>query len=690
MKSIYLLVAYLLLLPVAYAQKTEEKTITKDSIIHIEEVIVTGNPTTDPVLHTVSNNYSEQIVQPKNVADMFSNLNGFSIIKRGNYAVDPSFRASQYEQLNVQYDGGVKVMNACPNRMDPITSHVAPETIERIEIIKGPYSVRYGASFGGIVNLVTHDPTSLEKGFHGSVASGYETNGNAYVGMTQLKYITNKFDVSSHFGYRNYDNYEDGDDVEIPSAFKSTNYGFKLGYNMAHNQRMVAGWKQAFGRDVLHAGLPMDTDYDNSSVATLDYKWQPNTDKVEYIQVKSYYSYVDHLMTNHKRSTFAMMNAEALVDATTTGGKIEVLWKPITHLKMYSGADYLHIDRDGTKTRVIKMQNGTILDTPITKVNSIWQDSYINDMGIFTEAKWNVATKSLLTLGIRYDHVTSDINNPEDGFTALYSPAYRTEHNVSGTTSLKQILTPNWYLEFAYGHGVRSANMIERYIYQFNVGQDSYTYTGNPNLKAETNDQFEVGVNGVKSFNGFFDKLHLESSVYYSILNNYISAIIDADYGTNAKVFTNINNAYKTGAEVAAELTFANHYFFKTEAAYIYAKNKDFDESLPLVPPFQLRLSTGIEKEKYWLNVRYNITATQHELAYSFGEITTANYETLDIKMGYKPIPKLTLGVAVLNLLDETYHNHLNFAFKSQTGVTNGTPITEPGRNFTAFVQYKF
>jgi hypothetical protein len=28
-----------------------------------------------------------------------------------------------------------------------------------------------------------------------------------------------------------------------------------------------------FGRDVLHAGLPMDTDYDNSSILSLDYKW---------------------------------------------------------------------------------------------------------------------------------------------------------------------------------------------------------------------------------------------------------------------------------------------------------------------------------------------------------------------------------------------------------------------------------
>jgi hypothetical protein len=41
--------------------------------------------------------------------------------------------------LNIQFDGGTKAMHACPNRMDPITTHVIPEEIEKIEIIKGPY-----------------------------------------------------------------------------------------------------------------------------------------------------------------------------------------------------------------------------------------------------------------------------------------------------------------------------------------------------------------------------------------------------------------------------------------------------------------------------------------------------------------------------------------------------------------------
>ena len=56
-------------------------------------------------------------------------------------------------------------MHACPNRMDPITTHIIPEEIEKIEIIKGPYSMRYGATFGGIINMVSKKINYLENGF---------------------------------------------------------------------------------------------------------------------------------------------------------------------------------------------------------------------------------------------------------------------------------------------------------------------------------------------------------------------------------------------------------------------------------------------------------------------------------------------------------------------------------------------
>ncbi|WP_253256014.1 TonB-dependent receptor plug domain-containing protein [Formosa algae] len=330
MKTFCSVLLCMLVTAVSYSQiqNDSEKDTISIKTTTLNEVIITGNLTTDPVLSVVTNDYQEQIVQPKNVADLFNGINGFSVIKRGNYAIDPAFRASQYEQLNIQYDGGTKAMHACPNRMDPITTHIIPEDISKIEIIKGPYTVRYGATFGGLINLVTQKPDYGDYGIHGKVSAGYETNGNALVNLAQLEYIQENYDIVAHAGYRDFGNYENGDDVEIPSSFRSTDYSVKLGYNLNENQRLQANWRQSFGRDVLHAALPMDTDYDNSSILSLDYTLSNLSTTINALTAKAYYSYVDHLMTNNRRPSFTTTGASSAVDATTIGGKLELNYKP--------------------------------------------------------------------------------------------------------------------------------------------------------------------------------------------------------------------------------------------------------------------------------------------------------------------------------------------------------------------------
>lgn len=661
---------------------------TKTNILN--EIIIEAYRLENPSFGKVSNPYNEKIVQPKNIGGLFSDINGFSVIKRGNYAMDPTFRGAQYEQLNIQYDGNVKAVHACPNRMDPITSHIAPEEIEKIEVIKGPYSVRYGASFGGVVNLVTRNPNKGRHGWSGSVSSGYETNGDAFVGMTQLQYVEQKYDIAGNFGYRNYGNYKDGDKFKVPSSFRSSDYGIKLGYNPTHNQRLQASWRQSFGRDIMHAGLPMDTDYDNTYIASLDYKWEIDKEKVKELQVNTYYSYVDHLMTNHKRPNVKMMAMDSYVESFTAGAKAELEWHPIDQLHLYSGLDFLHIGRDGTRKSKMFMQNGQPLAKPMETETSIWQDSYIDDYGVYTEAKWYFAPSYVMTAGVRYDRVVSDIKKPEEEFAQLYNLKKRTENNLSYTLSVKKALNQRLFLEAACGRGVRSANMIERYIYKFNVGQDAASYTGNPNLKAEVNNQFEVGISGYENLlDSPIHAIYFEASVYYSDLQNYISAKIDLDLGDNAKRYHNIKDAYKTGVDASIKLDFVNNFYAKIDMAYIYAKNKDWNESLPLIPPLTTGFTLGYDNHKFWANANLNLVAKQSKISASFGELETKGYETIDLRVGFRPIEDLSIGFAGLNIFNKTYHDHLNFAFRNQESL-NMIPINEPGRNFSVFIQYQF
>lgn len=682
------------------AQETVKKDTTTTKPINLNTVIVTGQGTTDPVLTKVKTDLVKKVVQPKNVADLFNDFNGFSLIKRGNYAIDPSFRASQYEQLNILFDSGTKAMHACPNRMDPITTHVVPEDIERIEVIKGPYTVRYGATFGGVINLVTQKPSAMDNGFHGSISSGYETNGNALVSSLKLHQITDKYDVTATAGYRDFGNYEDGDGTEIPSAFRSLDYGLRLGYNIKDNQRIQAHWRQSYGRDVLHAGLPMDTDEDNSSILSLDYKISDVGDFIEEINAKAYYSYVDHIMSNARRPSSMMTEALSTIDATTAGGKVEFKMKPTEKWILYGGIDALLIARDGGRTRTVKRNMmGDLLPQPMVFQDKVWQDSYINDYGLFAENKYALSNKTILTAGVRYDLVISDIQDPEADFQELYTDlGQRDEHNVSATVSMKHRLSGNNKLEIAYGRGVRSANMIERYINHFSVGQDPFEYVGNPNLDAEVNNQFEIGFKGRKAFTKGIDALRYSISGYYSLYENYIVAVVDPTldrkFMPNAqpqevKRFINIDDAYKTGFEAEAAIDFAKHFNFNAAMAYVYARNEDLDESLPLTPPLTTRLGFGFEKEKVWASLDYTITSRQDQILTSFREQETAGYETLDLRLGIKPYKNVQLGLAVLNVFDETYNNHLNFSFTNQADFGR-VPINDPGRNFSVFAKFDF
>ena len=327
------------------------------SQIELNEILVKANPLEDISQSVVINDASKRISQPRSVGHLFKEIQGFGIVKKGAYASEPVFRSFKYEQLNVQYDGGFKILNACPNRMDPITTHVIPEEIEKIEIVKGPFTVRFGQNFGGIINLVSKNPIKENKGIQGSVEGGYETNGGNLVSGASLLYVGDNFDVHFNGSYRKFGDYKDGNGIEVPSSFSTTDYSVKVGVNPSDNQRVQATWRQSFGKDIDHAGLPMDSPYDDSFLAGLDYKWNTISKKIENFQAKVFYSYVDHLMTNENRPNFKMVDAQSPVEVTTIGGKAELVLTPSKNTKIFTGIDANLVAREGSRTRIVKMMN---------------------------------------------------------------------------------------------------------------------------------------------------------------------------------------------------------------------------------------------------------------------------------------------------------------------------------------------
>ncbi|WP_298370453.1 TonB-dependent receptor [uncultured Lutibacter sp.] len=660
--------------------------------IELNEIVVEANPLNNLSQSVVINDTEKRISQPRSVGHLFKEISGFGIAKRGAYASEPVFRSFKYEQLNIQYDGGFKMLNACPNRMDPITTHVIPEEIEKIEIVKGPFTVRFGQNFGGIINLVGKSSEKGKKGLSGSVEGGYETNGGNLVSGASVLYVANKVDIHFTGSYREFGDYDDGNGEEVPSSFRTTDYSLKIGVNPNENQRLQATWRQSFGRDIEHAGLPMDSPYDDSFLAGLDYKWKNISEKIENFNTKVFYSYVDHLMTNGNRPNFNMVDAQSPVEVTTYGGKAELVLTPSIKSKLFVGIDANNIRRDGSRTRIVKMANGAVLPQPKIFIDKIWQDSELNDFGVFAEGKFALANKLTLTTGIRADFIKAVIKDPADDFLALNNGEIddATETNISGNASIR-FQNNGFQAQLALGRGIRTANMIERFINHFSVGVDPYEYVGNPNLKPEINNQIEL------SFNKKLNSVQIGASVFYSFLEDYIVPVVNSSIPRKfmpstppvvAKQFVNIDKASQTGLEFNLNYRATEKLLFTSNLSYTYAKNKDLNEPLAQIPPFMAILGAKFENKNYWFSLTNRLVAKQSRVSNSFMEQETAGFGTLDFRAGIEPFKNLSLGVAILNIFDKTYYEHLNFSY-SNSNTLSGR-IYEPGRNFTTYLKYKF
>lgn len=660
--------------------------------IDLSEIIVDANPFRDISQSIVINDTEKKISQPRSVGHLFKDIQGFGIVKRGAYASEPVFRSFKYEQLNIQYDGGMKIMNACPSRMDPITTHVIPEEIDKIEIVKGPFTVRFGQNFGGIINLVSKNPAKNELGFHGSIEGGYETNGKNLVNGASLVYVDRKFDVQLNGSYRDFGDYTDGNNHEVPSSFRTTDYSVKVGSNPTENQRLQFSWRQSFARDIDHAGLPMDSPYDDSFLAGIDYKFNNISEKISSFTFKTFYAAVDHLMTNENRPSFMATDAKSPVESFTYGGKAEMVFNTSDNSKLFAGIDANLINKKGDRTRIVKIMNGNVLPTPKTFVDKIWQDADLNDIGVFAEEKIKITDYTTITAGVRADFITATLNDPSADFEAFYGGEIKDESEVDigGNASVKYRRN-GFQAQFAIGRGIRTASITERFINHFNVGVDAYEYVGNPNLKPEINNQIEL------SFLKKFESFEVGASLFHSFMEDYIYGVVNTNISRKfmpttppiyAKQFINIDKSTQTGFEFNFNMHALEKVSFTSELSYTRAQNEDLDEPLAQIPPFMANLGIKFEENKFWIALNSRMVAKQNRISASFMEEETPGFGTLDLRAGVTPFPNFSIGFAVLNIFDKAYYEHLNYSYKNSN--TSSGHIYETGRNFTTYLKYKF
>ncbi len=668
--------------------------------VKLKEIIIVGKTPVYNITPVILRTEIEQS-PVRDIGDYLRAVPNVAGVRKGGTAIDPVIRGFRSNQINVILDGGIKVEGGCPNRMDPVSSHIEPDEVERIEVIKGPYILKYGPTLGGTLNLITIKPKPYNQfELHAKALYGFESNWNGQREQLSL-FGGNKsiyFDVSG--GSKNYGSYADGNDLTVKSSFRKYNYAGNVGYAINKNQSLLFSVIESHGRDVSYPALPMDELSDDTRILSLNYQAVDISKKISSLTVSAYHSRVDHVMDNSQRQNYATMQGVSDVDAVNMGGRSELAFHLNNTTLLNLGADYENIKKDGTKVMTMIMTMGGVKSSS-TKKSNLWLDSKIENVGLFAELKKSYKLFQLVaSLRGDYNQASSGDTLQIVKYNTNYFVSKQTQYlNVSGSLGLSKAITKKLSVNLAFGEAMRSPNMLERYIKFLVVGYDNYDYLGNPSLKPEKNFQTDVTLSYDDKN---FGKIYLNG--FYSFVKDYISGIrvpssVAKPSTTGAlgvKQFSNVDLAVFRGFELGYSQTFNDRFltaltasytdaYLPSTTKYLITNGQVVDETelkndpLPEIPPFETNISLAyyMFHNKLIPKLALRLVSGQHRTSEAYYEASTPGFGLLNFSLNYKPLNYLNLTAGVNNLFDKAYYEHLN---RKITG--SSLRLYEPGRSF--------
>lgn len=217
------------------------------SSIETGEVVITGvSKATEikrnPVpMAAVSKTYIDERSASGNVIDEIANLPGVSAVTTGPNISKPFIHGLGYNRVITLMDG---IRQEGQQWGDEHGIEVDQNSIDRIEVIKGPASLTYGSdAIGGVVNLLSPPPAPEGK-ILGSFQSVYGTNNGLYNESVRLQGNQNGWEWGTIVSAKGAKDYQDQHDGRV----YATNFNEK-------DARVMLGVNKAWGYSHLNASL---------------------------------------------------------------------------------------------------------------------------------------------------------------------------------------------------------------------------------------------------------------------------------------------------------------------------------------------------------------------------------------------------------------------------------------------------
>ncbi|ROP49897.1 hemoglobin/transferrin/lactoferrin receptor protein [Enterobacter sp. BIGb0383] len=446
--------------------------------------------------------------------------------------------------------------------------------LERIEVVKGPYSVLYGSkAIGGVVNFITKKGgdkplAGIVKAVYDSSTAGWQESAAAWGSI-------------GGFDYRINGSYSDqGDrktpDGRLPNTHNRNNgQGIWLGYNVDRHKVGLS-----LDRYKLTTQTYYDGELESFSVRLpkverekigLFYDYAVDGEFLKSVHLDAYNQTVERRFENDLVTTQVipspLIRALTITNQTRTNDKQYT--QGVTLQSNYSlpasnnlvlGAQYLRDKITQTSNGYTRQTAATgFFDTETDKRSH--NEAVQNSTSLFAQNDWQFADNWTWTLGARQSWLSSRLTDGEtqsttSGVTTTTSMDRNTTRDdaLVAASSLRYSGFDNLELRAAFAQGYVSPTLVQLFTETSAGGGVTY---GNSGLTAEHSNNYELGAR-------YKGNLWLvDGAVYYSEAKDYIASVACSGQSvcngnTNTTrsgyyYYDNIDKAKTWGMELTAE-----------------------------------------------------------------------------------------------------------------------------------------
>ena len=680
---------HLTFLRTGYISKTETvkivsgnsivNTVLRASLIETSTIDVTSSFMAQDVSQStfsISTLNSRGLLREKGqtLSETISKFPGVNTISTGIGIGKPVIRGLSSNSVLIIHDG---VKQESQQWGDEHAPEISLYDIDRIEILRGPASLVYGAEgIGGVVNIISK-PLLFSESIgkitnYGTVDLSNATVNKEYSGNLIYGIGLKNIGLKGHFGFRNSGNVSTPHGTLLTkiltpgvrdtirggelsnSAIKELEGGATFG--VSGNFGNIEAGFESFGRKIqLHDADPLATG--NQKLDTKQFEITGNFPISDDFKLETINSY-----QMHSRKEFN--SSEDL-----NNNYANLYW----NLRTLQSDLQLHNNFGDLLTGTFGVSAGNIVNQSLGTEKLI-PNYNSTTLGVYAMEKYNYK-KFTVSVGLRFDTKILNIEqtvmetDASENPLRVLSPDRLTFDAMSGSFGIAYRLE-NWIDIFSnIGRGWRAPSEYELYVDGVHEGTNRVE-RGLKTLAPESSPQSESSLNLDLGLRLKLNSFNLEISLFNNVINNFIypspTGIIDS--ASNLQTF-NIRQDKSTFRGIEYSVQYQPVQFLRLSASgdYVFTRNDATGNPLPFTPPMKNIIEAKFQKSNLfklqnpYISFTCRVTSPQYDVDPL--ETVTSGYTLFDAAAGFDIVLSkmiATVDIIAENLFDTKYVDHLS------------------------------